>query len=231
MTTVSTLAMNTGPRRVADPRLLAAWERARRDKMTFLRRFVYTCDQHDKDNPIKPFPADRPHIEQMVRLWENNRLLAVVKSRQMIMTWLFVAIALHEVMTKRGRLVMLQSKREEDAIGDAVSGDGLLGRAKFILNQIPCHNKLGLRHTDRTNRIQFPATNSTLWAIPQGATIIRQRTASGILSDECGFQEEFADAYTAAMPCIRGGGWFVALSTAHPGFHNMLIEDRVSETA
>ena len=205
------------------------WESARRDPMQFLRWFAWTLDQHDPDDPVKQFPWDRPHIGHITALWRSNPLLVVCKSRQMLMTWLFCALALWDAMFHAGRLIMLQSKREDDAIGNETAGDGLLGRCKFLLNHIPpgVRGLVGIQYRSAYNKIEFPAQNSTLWAIPQGADIIRQRTASGILSDEAAFQEQFSDAYTAARPCIRGGGWFVALSTAHPGFFQNLFEGRI----
>jgi len=206
------------------------WEIARTDPLDFLRYFVTTCDQHDQEHPIKPFPWERRHVQFIVRLWEHNPKLVIAKSRQMLMTWLFTALALWDAMFHSGRLIMLQSKREEDAIGDPVTGDGLLGRAKFILEHLPAPRLMG-RVKMIYNRIEFLDNNSTLWAIPQGAAIIRQRTASGVLSDECGFQDEFSDAYVAAQPCIRGGGWFVALSTANPGFFQHLFLDDIGEYA
>jgi hypothetical protein len=208
-------------------RMAARWELARRDPRCFLRWFVFTIDTHDKEQPIKQFPARRQHIRSMVELWQHNRLLSVCKSRQMLMTWLFSALALWDAMMHPGRLVMLQSKREEDAIGDRSTGDGLLGRCLSILDNCPWPNLLP-RYEDRANRINFDH-NSTLWAIPQGAHIIRQRTASGILSDEAAFQDEFSEAYTAARPCIRGGGWMVVLSTPHPGFMKHLHTDTIGE--
>jgi len=212
-------------------RLRARWEQARRDPAVFLAGFVFTLDQHDRDHPIKQFPIARPHIIPLVRLWQGNPLLSVRKSRQMLCTWLFCLLALWDCLFHDGRLVMLQSKRADDAIGDEVAGDGPLGRAKFALNNIPGKASLGLvegrDYIKLHNQVRFPTRSSTLWAIPQGANIIRQRTASGILSDESHFQDEFADAYTAALPCIRGGGWFVSLSTAHVGAANDLHEDNL----
>ena len=203
------------------------WELASRDPLRFLEWFCMTCDQHDQVTPIKPFPVDRPHIYHLTRLWQHNRLLAIVKSRQMMMTWLFSALCLWDAMFHPGRLIMLQSKREEDAVGDENVGDGLLGRIKFILNHMPAVPNMP-RYEKIGNRVRFTDNNSTLWAIPQGAAIVRQRTASGIFSDEAGYQDEFGDAYVAARPCIRGGGWFLALSTANPGFFQRLCEDTVS---
>jgi len=211
------------------------WEQARRDPIVFLERFAWTCDQHDSVQPIKPFPM-RPHIIQMTRLWQDNRHMVICKSRQMLMTWLFCALSLWDALYHPGRLIMLQSKREADAIGDAVAGDGLMGRVKFMLMHMPGtiqgRDRVafpdGTSCTMKAERVSFPSHNSTLWAVPQGAAIIRQRTASGILSDEAAFQDEFGNAYVAARPCIRGGGWFVALSTAHPGFFQKLFQDTVN---
>jgi hypothetical protein len=193
---------------------------------------VWTADQHDKANPLKAFPIRRPYLQDMVRLWIDNPRLVVLKARQMLLTWLFVGLALWDALFHRGRLIMLQSKREEDAVGDETSGDGLLGRAKFIMNHLPLRRELCPEYTPVGTKILFPRQGSTIWAIPQGGAIIRQRTASGILSDEAAFQPEFGDAYTAAQPCVRGGGWFVALSTADlsdGGAFRRLYEDRLED--
>lgn len=168
----------------------------------------------------------------MAESWLRNPLLAVKKSRQMLMTWLFVALGLWDAMFHPGRLIMFQSKRLDDAIGDETAGDGLLGRAKFIMHHLPGRELLLPEYEPKRqtfDRIKFRSHNSTIWAIPQGADIIRQRTASGILSDEAAFQDQFASAYGAAMPCVRGGGWVVALSSAHPGFFERLHAGQLDE--
>ena len=148
------------------------------------------------------------------------------------MTWWGASICLWDALHS-GKFILQQSKRLEDAVGDEHAGDGPLGRTKFILEHIPGKRILGLvegrDYVKQSAHISFPKLNSSIWAIPQGANIIRQRTASGILSDESQFQEEFADAYTAARPCIRGGGWFVSLSTANPGAANDLHADKLGD--
>jgi len=212
--------------------LRARWELARRDPILFQRWFVWTCDQHDQDNPIKRWPWHLPYIQNMTRLWQRNLCISVLKARQMRMTWLFVILCLWDALFHHGRLIMFQSKREEDAIGDETSGDGLLGRAKFIMNHMPGREILVPDYTPMGKKILLPSNNSTLWAIPQGASIIRQRTASRILSDEAALQPEAADAYTAARPCIRGGGGYSSVTTANmaDGGHTRLLhEDRLDE--
>jgi len=204
----------------------------RRDPICFQRWFVWTCDQHDKENPVKQWPWHLPYIQQMTRLWQWNLLLSVLKSRQMRMTWLFVILHLWDAIFHQGRLIMFQSKREDDAIGDENAGDGLLGRAKFIMNHMPGREILVPGYEPMHKKMLFVGNQSTIWAIPQGAAIIRQRTASRILSDEAAFQPEAGDSYTAARPCIRGGGGYTSLTTADyadGGHTRRLHEDRLDE--
>lgn len=210
--------------------LRVRWELASRDPLEFFRWFCYTCDTHDKTNPIKPFPWHKPHVQYMARLWQNNPLLVIRKSRQMIQTWEFCALSLWDALFNPGRLICLQSKKEEDAIGDETSGDGLLGRVKFMLNHVPGRELLLPKRNYRPmeKSVKFFTRSSTILAIAQGADIIRSHTISGLLSDECGFQDKFHEAYMAAIPCIRGGGWFVALSTANPGFYKALWYDDIA---
>lgn len=210
----------------------ARWELASWHPLNFQRWFVFTCDQHDVVTPIKRWCWELPYIQILTELWLHNPLLVLIKSRQMRMTWLFVILYLWDWLFHDGRLIMFQSKREEDAIGDEVAGDGLLGRAKFIMNHLPGRSFLVPDYLPLGHKMTRPSGSSTIWAIPQGASIIRQRTASGILSDESSFQPEAGDSYTAARPTIRGGGRYSAITTpdlADGGHTRRLHEDRLDE--
>jgi hypothetical protein len=197
-------------------------ELARRDPWVFVTNFCQTLDSHDRVTPIKPFPG-RAYLKDLTRLWVDSPLLAVAKSRQMLATWLFVCLYLWEAITTPGRLIFLQSKREEDAIGNANAATGLLGRMRFVLNRLPASLRPAYKAT--VNKIEFTGNHSTVWAIPQGPDILRQHTASGILSDEMAFQYLAEEAYTAAIPTVENGGRFTALSTANPGFFEKLFND------
>lgn len=195
---------------------------ATRDPWFFCCRFVITLDTHNKSQPLSAFP-DYDYLRQLVDLWLEHPLLVIAKSRQMMATWLFVALYLWDTIMHTGRLTFLQSKREEDAIGNATAGTGLLGRTRFIFDRLP--PALKPPHKATANKIEFPTINSTIWAIPQGADVLRQHTASGILADEFAFHPQAEDAYTAALPTIENGGRFTALSTAEPGFFHKLYSD------
>ena len=225
--TIEAPILNIAPR-TAMLRLRARWEMASRHPLYFLRYFVRTLDQHAPDEmTVRPFPIHRPHLQALTQLWLDVPLIVCAKSRQVLATWLFVALNLWYARFRHGRLIMFQSKKEDDAKGNENAGDGLLGRGKFILNHIPYHKELCADVHIGALELEFTRMNSTIMAIPQGADIIRTHTASSILSDESGYQPDFSDSYTAAIPTITRGGKFTALSSANPGFFQQLFEDRI----
>jgi hypothetical protein len=65
---------------------------------------------------------------------------------------------------------------------------------------------------------------SHIWGIPEGGSIIRSNTPSLVVADEAAFQPEFGESYTAALPAVKGGGSYVALSSAELGAFAELVE-------
>jgi len=194
------------------------------DPLLFLTRECYTLDQHG--GAIELFPGEK-YLEFLVDAWQREPLIILMKSRQMLCTWLFSLLYLWWAMFTQGKLVFFQSKKLEDAVGDENAATGPLGRAKFTYNRMPdaIKNRFPCRITE--TKMVFPRSHSTIWAIPQGADVIRQHTVAGIFSDEVAFQNEFEGAYTALMPAIQGGGRATFVSTAELGFAWDLFIDRV----
>jgi len=230
--------------------LRVRWELARRDPLEFARWFVFTLDQKDRHQAIKPFPAERPHVQHFLNTWhaiykrellvrnpQNGEMIEATgllghKCRQMLFTWCGCVVCVWDALFHPGRLIFLQSKREDDAIGNEYAGTGLLGRCKFIIRHIPglreLMPELDMDKQFTTSRIEFASQNSMLWAIPEGGDIIRSHTPSGLFTDEAAFQPEFGNAYAASIAGLRGGGWLLAVSTANPGKFQDLCDDRVT---
>jgi phage FluMu gp28-like protein len=184
------------------------------DPWAFLRFAVYTRDQVDLLSPVKPAPVERKYLKTLVRLWEQEPLFAVVKSRRLWCSWLFLALFLWDACMHRHRDIYIVSKKEEDA-------DELVKRAQFIYETIPTDIwKPDLRPPfhSKENHLLFPGIGSGLHAVAQGADQLRQKTASGILMDEFAFWERDKDTYTAAKPTIEGGGRVTIVSTPPPRF-------------
>ena len=189
--------------------------RCQNDIYYWLTTYVYTLDPHDKKSPVKLFPK-KEYLKELIKVWEEEKLLLVEKSRQMLMTWLWCALDLHEAQFGVGKYTFFQSKKEEDA-------DALVGRAKFIFHHQPDFLKQSVEEV--YCKLKFPKTNSQIIGIPQGGDQIRMHTASRVFSDEMAFQPEAEEAFTAARPCIEGGGVFNGVSSANPGFFQELCEE------
>lgn len=190
---------------------------ALKDPWFFCTNFVYTLDEHDAKNPVKKFP-DYSYLELITEVWKKNTKLLVPKSRQMMLSWLMVALHVWLALHK-GQSIYFQSKKEDDS-------NGLLDRAKFIYNHLPIALKWG--KVDSTMQVdlkknppvrdiycnlEFPWLNSNIRAVAQGPDVLRSRTASAILSDEMAFQDQACLAYEASKPTIDGGGRYTGVST------------------
>lgn len=192
------------------------FEKCKNNKWYWLTTYVRTLDEVDTKNPIKKFPKNKEYIKELIKVWEGEKLILIEKSRRMMMTWLCVALCLHEAQFNDGKSIFFQSKKEDDA-------DALIGKSKFIYNHQPEFLKQKIDEKFKT--IRFPDRNSQIIGIPQGGDQIRMYTASRIFSDEMAFQPEAEDAFTASRPCIEGGGAFIGVSTANPGFFHELCKE------
>ena len=165
-------------------------------------------DSEDPALAVKRFPSrqERPDLYILADEWIRTQVLFVEKSRQMMVTWLFVLLYLHRTCFFQGRRTFFQSKKEEDA-------KNLKKRASFTFLRLP--KFLQPVYEIKETKIEFPNLESEIWAIPQGGDHVRSYTVSGLLSDEAAFQPEFPDAYSAALPAIGGHGKFTAVSSAN----------------
>lgn len=187
-------------------------KRAQRDLHYFLKKMVRTQDEHDIDSPTKPLPMEKPHLQDMAQLFLDEPLMLIEKSRQMMITWIMVACHLWDAQFHEGRRIFVQSKKEKDA-------NHLIDRAKFIYKNYPEPYKTVIHHMFPAKtpmaylKLEFPKNNSVLEGTPQGEAVLRQYTASRILSDEMAFQEKAEEAFIAAKPTVVGGGGFIGLTT------------------
>lgn len=177
------------------------------DNLYWLESYVWTMDEDaGQGESFKRFPSreERPYLYELAEEWNSHDIMLVEKSRQMMATWLFVALFLHMTCFHRGRRIFFQSKKEEDA-------KNLKRRASFIYLRLP--RFLQVPHVVKDTKIEFPTLESEIWAIPQGGEHVRSYTLSGLFSDEAALQDEIEDAYNAALPSLGNNGKLTLVST------------------
>ena len=227
--------------------------RAKKSAQYFLfdSRQLVTKDEHDPVHPVKPFPQDlylrslldcllvsgklmQPaearfaleagHTEGFLRKAHDSGLLMVEKSRQLLVTWLVVAYCLWRAKFVPHQLLLIQSKKAEDAENLVFRKEADIGRMSFLESHLPKHlRSVSFPKGASEGHLFFP-NGSHVWGIPEGGDIIRSNTPSVIFSDESAFQPEFGNSFTAARPCVAGGGQYVAVSSAEPGEFQQMVE-------
>lgn len=212
-------------------------------------------DEHNIYHPTQPFP-DLPYLRAMIDMFlvgggiirpedakyaldwglslgdlcvlGETSIIAVEKSRQVMITWIALAYILWRAKFMEHQLIMVQSKREADAqkLVCVKESEPDAARLTFMETHLPSH----LRSVDFSRRGATSKCNvyfdsgSHVWGIPEGGSIIRSHTPSLLFSDEAAFQPAFGEAYRAALPAIRGGGQLIVVSSAEQGDFQMLVE-------
>ncbi len=211
--------------------VLERYNRYRNDPWAFLCECVLTHDEVDQENPIKPYPSHFKYLYFLVQMWLLFKKIAVPKSRRMTVSWTYIGLAVWDCIFHKGRSWAFTSKKEEDAAE-------LVRRAEFIVKHIPPEKippELIPKIKNDKMQISPPVLDfyeiySRIQGFPQGGNQLRQRGFSGILEDECAFQEESEDTYAAAEPTIKGGGRMVKVSsraTEDKGFFKRIVFDQL----
>ncbi len=217
----------------------------------FDSKLLLTKDEHDLSNPAKPLP-DVPYlrclldlllvsgkiqtpqeckylaqsgylVEDLLQDFYESGICMADKSRQIMATWMVCAYLLWRAKYRKYQLLLVQSKKEEDAASLVCVGskDMELSRIAFMEIQLPRYMQ---NYRNPTYAHLTFETGSHIWAIPEGGNIVRSNTPSVLFSDEAAFQPEFGSAYSAAMPAIEGGGQFVGISSPELGEFQELLD-------
>ena len=171
------------------------------DPYVFCFDYAFTLDPHDPAEPIKKIP-DVPYTRSYIKFWLENSNLLLVKSRQMMITWLTVALNLWLAMTQEGQYVFFISKKEDDA--NFSSQLSLLSRAYFIYTHLPKELHLRVYKKEQPAMLLFPNKNSTIHGVSQDSDALRQYTTSSLFFDEMAFQENSEKSFASIKPTLDG---------------------------
>lgn len=189
--------------------------------------FVLDCVKiEDKDSfkvvPFDMWPAQRGVLDVFV----EERLVVVLKARQLGLSWLALAYSMWNILFKSGFWVVALSKRETP---DAKE---LARRMKLILRYAP--DWMVQEHGNAAPGWKGPTWESTSLTVtvhhPGGEDSVfqsltsspesgRSLTANLILLDEWAFQQHAEYIYTSAYPTINRptGGQILGISTGKRG--------------
>lgn len=208
---------------------------ALRDPFCFMAYAVKTKDEVDAKSPLKwapvwpDQPGYKPYIKPITRLWQNEPLVIVDKSRRMWLSYLMLVLHLHMAFTNTDRRIGIMSKKFEDSCAH-------LENMKLIYESIP--EEIWPKDARPTMRIKegliaFDEIGSLIHGIASGPDQARQFGYSAIFWDEMDFCENVEPTYGALIPTISGGGR-LTIATTHQfqasgevSYYRRLLEDQV----
>ncbi len=193
-------------------------ERCKRDVFYFVTEYVRI---EDKDSDLIEMPFHLWEAQRSVLLaFLEERLIQILKARQLGLTWLALAYIAWRMIFKEGYTVTALSKGEKDA-------EQLPKRLDFILSHLPpwmiAPKDKGWKSTTETITI-FHKNNSIFESFASSQNAGRSFTVNLVLLDEWAFQAWARDIWSAAYPSINRptGGQVIGLSTIERG---TLFED------
>jgi len=175
---------------------------------------------------IRPFPDFllKAYMLPLIEEWVKDQYFVVEKSRDMMATWLVVALHTWDTLFHKGRQHLFQSQTAPKTLE-------LVQRAHFIARQQPkfLRDVVGPvvfgKGDHRSGEMFVTKQESEILGFAQGPDQIRQFHPSGIFLDEAAFQVEAEAAYAAIKPAILMGGKFTAISSANRSWFEKICRD------
>ncbi len=158
------------------------------------------------------------HILQIVSSLINplDRLLVLLKARQIGASWIFMAYILWHSLTHEGSLSILFSRGEPEVIQ-------LLKKGKDIYSQLPPFMQL-TKGKDSDTELSFPFMKSYIVAKPATESAGVSYQASIIFIDEAQDMEYLQKIWLNAKPCIDAGGqFFMVFTSPKPDLNKLCV--------
>ena len=170
----------------------------------FMKRYVYI--QHPVRGRILFHLY--PFQEDLLTDFTENRFIIINKSRQLGISTLVAAYALHMMLFNKDKTILCVATKQETA-------RNLIEKVQFMYNNLPTWMK-GNKKPDSNNKLSLKLANgSQIIATSSASDSSRSFALSMLILDEAAFIENAKSVYTSALPTISTGGKVIALSSPH----------------
>lgn len=191
------------------------------DCATFIDRYVIIDDAQDHGEGVGTMSFTLWEAQKdLLGAMEAEPRLLILKARQLGISWLCCAYALHLCLFKPNRLVLTFSIGQEEA-------NEMMRRIQAMYDRLP-EQMRGAHPVSKRNTEEITWQNgSAIHALPSRKSAGSGYTASLIILDEFAKNENAAKLYTAVKPTIDSGGKMIILSTANGAgnlFHDLVTK-------
>jgi hypothetical protein len=195
-----------------------AIERIKEDPGWWIENFVYTYDQYSDSDRIKLFPWYRPYFPILMETIQRDKVVYIVKSRQMTISWFLCALELWKAGFLDHSECYVQCTNE-DTVDYFVQT-----RMQAIYKRLPKWQQQICAATSFSFcKAKMPLTGSFVTGLPSGSDKARGRAPALFVADELAFQVNGGhEAVASILPAIVGDSWFIGNST--PNMANFFYE-------
>ena len=191
-----------------------------RDALYWLQHYTQTKDPHWREvgalSPYRAFP-DKPYFRPIIKALLREPILFCAKSRDLMLSWLFVGFFTHDCMTNPGVEVLFQSQTEEKAAELVDYAKCLYDRQDDDIKALyPLAQPLGKQSRLELN---FGGGNRIV-GIPHGADKIRSYHPTGLLMDEAAFIPDAGQSFDEAIAACQK---IAVLSSANTGWFESVV--------
>jgi len=173
------------------------------DPWYFLTNYVITFDRL---NGEMIFPG-WDYLKNLVKIFERERLVIILKSRQMLISWLVVSYVLWECIFHGYSDNLFISRKLK-------TSQELLWRIKFIYSRLPEFMKVKLGYNNKST-FELNGTESRMISLPADPEAGRTYSPRRVIIDEFAFVPYAEEIFNSLQPALDGGGKFIGISTSN----------------
>lgn len=171
----------------------------------WLSKYVYILDPPPNGRGIVQWEP-WPYLLELVSLFLSQRLLIVLKARQLGVSWLAVAYGLWTALYHPASLVLFISQGKDEA-------KEMIRKAKVIYDRLPDYLSPAMTR-DPLSELHFEGHQSAILALPSTPTAGSGYTARLVIRDEDAKHPYAKESWAALEPTVNAGGQFISLSSA-----------------
>jgi hypothetical protein len=190
------------------------------DTYTWVTEYTETYNEHwveeGRPSPYEHFPpeSEYPHIPFLFACLDEERILFIEKSRDLMISWACVAYLTLQAMRVPERGVLFQTQKVDKAKQLVKYAKCLYDRQpRWLKDAFPLAKPL---KSQPDLELRF-AHGSHLIGIPGGADQIRSYHPWGYLMDEASFVVDAGECFNEALSVVKGK--IILNSSAGPGWY------------
>jgi len=169
----------------------------------FLTNHVITFDRLRGE---MRFP-DWEYLKNLVKIFERERLIIILKSRQMLISWIVVSYVLWECIFRGYSDDLFISRKLKTA-------QELIWRIKFIYSRLPEFMKVRIGVNNKST-FELKGTESRMISLPADPEAGRTYSPKRVIIDEFAFVPYAEEIFNSLQPALDGGGKFIGISTSN----------------